>query len=88
MPARIENIIIKCPLCLMPHNYRLKVYLRMLNIKVPKFRDSEKVQVKISLQCPGLKESFDTRIPIVFSRNERIERVEPKGFNLNITKIG
>ncbi len=75
MPRRIENITIKCPKCLLPHNYRLIIKYRVIDNSIVRVKDTEKLYVRRSFLCVGLNEEFDTKIPIYYSKNERIETV-------------
>ncbi len=88
MPMRVENIEVRCPLCLMPHVYRLKIYYKYLPSEYVYRKNTEVVYVKKNLDCIGLNEQFETKLPIYFSKNERIERIEVKSANAGNTFIG
>jgi len=88
MPNRVENIEVRCPLCLMPHQYRLKIYFKYIPSIYVYRKNTEVIYVKKSFDCIGLEEKFETKIPIYFSKNERIERVEVKSSNAGRTFIG
>ncbi len=88
MPMRIENIEVKCPLCLMPHSYRVKIFFKFIPSEYVYRKNTEVIYVKKKLDCIGLNEQYETRLPIYYSKNERVERVEIKNNGAGRTFIG
>lgn len=71
----------------MPHNYRIKVEYDIISGEIVRIRDTEKVYVKTIFYCPGLNEEYESKIPIYFSRNEKIRNVKVKNINMGFTFV-
>ncbi len=79
MPYKIENIRVKCPKCLMPHDFRLRIKYNITSLgNIHLMKDTEVLYFKREFYCKGLQEPFEAKVPVYFSRNEQIENVEVK----------